>query len=65
MKLELLSLTENEDGSADLEVDVDEEAKKLLLQVGLEALLIRAIENYKDKSNEYRTIFSHWLHGRL
>jgi hypothetical protein len=53
MKLELLSLTENEDGSADLEVDVDEEAKKLLLQVGLEALLIRAIEKYKDKSNEY------------
>jgi hypothetical protein len=52
MKLELLSLTENEDGSADLEVDVDEEAKKLLLQVGLEALIIRAIERYKDKSNE-------------
>ena len=48
MRLELLSLTENEDGSADLEVDVDEEAKKLLLQVGLEALLIRAIEKYKE-----------------
>ena len=48
MKLELLSLTENEDGSADLEVDVDEEAKKLLLQVGLETLLIRAIEKYKE-----------------
>lgn len=52
MKLELLSLTENEDGSADLEVDVDEEAKKLLLQVGLEALIIRAIERYKEESNE-------------
>jgi hypothetical protein len=52
MKLELLSLTENEDGSADLDVEVDDEAKKLLLQVGLEALIIRAIENYKDKSNE-------------
>lgn len=52
MRLELLSLTENEDGSADLEVEVDDEAKKLLLQVGLEALIIRAIETYKDKSNE-------------
>ena len=65
MKLELLSLTENEDGSADLEVDVDEEAKKLLLQVGLEALIIRAIESYKEKSNEYWTIFPHWIYGRL
>lgn len=52
MKLELLSLTENEDGSADLDVEVDEEAKKLLLQVGLEALIIRAIESYKEKPNE-------------
>ncbi len=45
MKLELLSLIEND-------VEVDEEAKKLLLQVGLEALIIRAIESYKEKPNE-------------
>lgn len=48
MKIELLSLTENEDGSADMEVELDEEAKTLLIQVGLEALIIRAIENYKE-----------------
>ena len=48
MKIELLNLTENEDGSADMEVELDEEAKTLLIQVGLEALIIRAIENYKE-----------------
>jgi hypothetical protein len=48
MKIELLSLTENEDGSADMEVELDEEAKTLLIQVGLETLLLRAIENYKE-----------------
>lgn len=52
MKLELLSLTENEDGSADVEVEIDDESKKLLLQAGLEALIIRAIESYKEKPNE-------------
>ncbi len=48
MKIELLCLTENEDGSADMEVELDDEAKTLLIQVGLETLLLRAIENYKE-----------------
>jgi hypothetical protein len=52
MKIELLSLTENEDGSADMEVELDEEAKTLLIQVGLEALITRAIDKYKEESNE-------------
>ncbi len=48
MKIELLCLTENEDGSADMEVELDEEAKTLLIQVGLETLLLRAIDKYKE-----------------
>jgi len=48
MKIELLSLTENEDGSADMEVELDEEAKTLLIQVGLETLLLRAIDKHKE-----------------
>jgi hypothetical protein len=52
MKIELLSLTENEDGSADMKVELDEEAKILLIQAGLETLITRAIDKYKEESNE-------------
>ena len=52
MKIELLNLTENEDGSADMEVELDEEAKILLIQAGLETLITRAIDKYKEESNE-------------
>lgn len=48
MKIELLCLTEHEDGSADMDVELDEEAKTLLIQVGLETLLLRAIDKYKE-----------------
>jgi hypothetical protein len=52
MKIELLNLTENEDGSADVDLELDDEAKKLLIQVGIETLLLRVIKNYEEKSNE-------------
>jgi hypothetical protein len=52
MKIELLKLTENEDGSADVDLELDDEAKKLLIQVGIETLLLRVIKNYEEKSNE-------------
>ena len=42
----------NEDGSADMEVELDEEAKILLIQAGLETLITRAIDKYKEESNE-------------
>ena len=49
MKIELLNLTENEDGSADVDLELDDEAKKLLIQVGIETLLLRVIKNYEEK----------------
>jgi len=52
MKIELLNLTENEDGSADVDLELDDEAKKLLIQLGIETLLLRVIKNYEEKSNE-------------
>jgi hypothetical protein len=52
MKIELLKLTENEDGSADVDLELDDDAKKLLIQLGVEALLLRAIKTYEEKSNE-------------
>ena len=52
MKIELLNLTENKDGSADVDLELDDEAKKLLIQLGVETLLLRAIKNYEEKSNE-------------
>ncbi len=52
MKIELLNLTENDDGSADVDLELDEEAKILLIQAGLETLITRAIDKYKEESNE-------------
>ena len=52
MKIELLNLTENEDGSADVDLELDDEAKKLLIQVGIVTLLLRVIKNYEEKLNE-------------
>lgn len=52
MKIELLNLTENEDGSADVDLELDDEAKKLLIQLGIETLLLRVIKNYEEESNE-------------
>lgn len=52
MKIELLNLTENEDGSADVDLELDDDAKKLLIQLGVEALLLRAIKTYEEESNE-------------
>ena len=52
MKIELLNLTENEDGSADVDLELDDDAKKLLIQLGVETLLLRAINTYKEESNE-------------
>jgi hypothetical protein len=52
MKIELLNLTENKDGSADVDLELDDEAKKLLIQMGIETLLLRVIKNYEEKSNE-------------
>lgn len=44
----MFCLTENEDGSANLEVEVDEEAKNMLIELGLQTLIKQAIEKEKE-----------------
>ena len=47
MILELTELSENEDGSATMMLEADEEAKKYLINVGLIEMLKKSIEEYK------------------
>lgn len=44
MKIELEAIKENEDGSADFNVSMDEEAKEFLLRYALIACITDAIE---------------------
>lgn len=52
MKLELIELVENEDGSADLQLEVDDEAKLVLIQAGLEKILLDMIHKYEKESKD-------------
>lgn len=47
MKIDLIKLIENEDGSADCELELDEAGKTYLIQLGFNTLLMKAIENHK------------------
>ncbi len=49
MKIQVKIISENIDGSANVEVEYDKEGHKLLLQHGLESMLVKAIENMKGK----------------
>lgn len=45
MTIEVVSMDEHEDGSATLQVDMDEETKNLLINIGFETLIRKALEN--------------------
>lgn len=47
MKIELLNVTEEEDGSGIMEVELDEEAKQFLISRGLNDVLREALKAYK------------------
>ena len=47
MKIELINLIEEEDGSGIMEVELDEEAKQFLIERGLNDVLIEALKLYK------------------
>jgi hypothetical protein len=49
MKIELLKLIENEDGSADCELELDEEGKIYLINLGFIALINKAISIEKEE----------------
>ena len=43
MKLEVVEVTEREDGGADIEFDLDNEGTKVLVSLGVKMLLIMAM----------------------
>lgn len=45
MKLEVVEVTEREDGGADIEFDLDNEGTKVLVSLGVKMLLIMALAN--------------------
>ena len=49
MKMEILNLTENEDGSANIEVDLTKEELQTLVEVGLNKILKEYIDVLKKE----------------
>jgi hypothetical protein len=49
MKLQLTFLDENPDGSANMTIEYDEEAHRLLIQKAIETIILEYIENVKDE----------------
>jgi hypothetical protein len=48
-KIVVKEVTENEDGSANMELDLDPQAVQLLLDIGLTRLLEEHLENKKNE----------------
>jgi len=52
-KIVVKGITENEDGSANMELDLDSKAVQLLLDIGLTRLLEEHLENKKNELTGY------------
>ena len=52
-KIVVKEVIENEDGSANMELDLDSQAVQLLLDIGLTRLLEEHLENNKDERWTY------------
>jgi len=52
MKIDVKIIKENEDGSANAQVDFDKEGLKTLVQWGLVSILTKAINEYKVRDDE-------------
>ena len=51
MTIEVVSIDEHEDGSATLQVDMDEKTKDLLINIGFETLIRKVLE-HETSSND-------------
>jgi hypothetical protein len=56
VKIEVKIIKENKDGSANAQVDFDKEGLETLVQWGLVALLIKATDRYKVKSDKAKSV---------
>ena len=52
MKIDVKIIKENEDGSANAQVDFDKEGLETLVQWGLVAMLTKAIDEYRVRPEE-------------
>ena len=52
MKIDVKIIKENEDGSANAQVDFDKEGLETLVQWGLVSILTKAIDEYKVRPEE-------------
>ena len=55
MKIDVKIIKENEDGSANAQVDFDKEGLETLVQWGLVSILTKAIDEYKVRPAEDET----------
>jgi hypothetical protein len=56
MKIDVKIIKENEDGSANAQVDFDKQGLETLVQWGLVAILTKAIDEYKVKPEETEVV---------
>jgi len=56
MLIQIKRIRENIDGSANVEVVFDSQGHKMLLQHGLESMLVKAIENMKGKRDGVQSV---------
>ena len=56
MKIDVKIIKENEDGSANAQVDFDKEGLETLVQWGLVGILTKAIDEYRIKPEEVETV---------
>ena len=56
MKIDVKIIKENEDGSANAQVDFDKEGLETLVQWGLVSILTKAIDEYKIEPEEAENV---------
>ena len=56
MKIQVKTIKENEDGSANVEIDFDKEGLECLVQHGLISLITQAIDVYKIKPEDDKAL---------
>lgn len=56
MKIDVKIIKENEDGSANAQVDFDKEGLETLVQWGLVGILTKTIDEYRIKPEEAETV---------
>ena len=56
MKIDVKIIKENEDGSANAQVDFDKEGLETLVQWGLVGILTKAIDEYRIKPEETEAV---------